>query len=141
MPAANRHLPVVETRRLPHYIRFTAPRDYPSAHEPSAADRRLTSFYRADTARETQCWQWNQWFQGQTKLSQKYVSPPSEKVPVRAFYIPPFRSTRDGRQPSFTVHRLQRRKKLDSDGGLPLVFHYTGFCRFVKRIGVQFSKP
>ena len=88
MPAANRHLPVVETRRLPHYIRFTAPRDYPSAHEPSATDRRLTSFYRADTARETQCWQWNQWFQGQTKLSQKYVSPPSEKSSRESFLHP-----------------------------------------------------
>ena len=111
-----------------------SPRNKFSSHEPSGADRRLTSFYRASTARETQCWQWNPRPQGQTESSQKYVSPPSESIPARASYIPPFRSTRDGRQPSFTAHRLQRRKKLDLDGGLPLKIHYTGFCRFVKQI-------
>ena len=26
-------------------------------------------------------------------------------------------------------------KKLNADGGLPLVFYYTAFCRFVKQIG------
>ena len=39
--------------------------------------------------------------------------------------------SRDGRQPSFTAHRLQRRKKLDSDGGLPrlLLYKQTGKCQ------------
>ena len=134
MPAVNRHLPVVETRRLPQTYGLVWQRTSFSNRKPSAGDRRLTSFYRTSTVRETQCWQWNPRPQGQTESSQKYVSPPSESIPVRASYIPPFRSTRDGRQPSFTAHRLQRRKKLDLDGGLPLKIHYTVFCRFVKQI-------
>ena len=61
------------------------------------------------------------------------ILPPRDRFPARAVYTPPFRSR------GMTGNRLLphtvyiRRKKLDLDGGLPLMFYYTAFCRFIYR--------
>ena len=76
--------------------------------KPSAGDRRLTSFYRADTARETQYWQWSPRLQGQLTASKLYVSAPSRRISRESRLHASIPLSRDGRQPSFTAHRLQR---------------------------------
>ena len=73
MPAGNRHLPVVETRRLPQTYGLVWQRTSFSNRKPFAGDRRLTSFYRTSTARETQCWQWSPTLQGQSTMPKSYV--------------------------------------------------------------------
>ena len=135
MPAVNRHLPVVETRRLPQTYGLVWQRTSFSNRKPSAGDRRLTSFYRTSTVRETQCWQWSPKLQGQSTMPKSYVYCLPEIDFPRGRIHASIPLSRDDRQPSFTAHRLQRRKKLNADGGLPLEIHYTVFCRFVKQIG------
>ena len=134
MPAANRHPPAVETRRLPQHTHLLG-REFNSQNRESSAatDGSLLFIVQIQHERHNAGNGTNGSNDSHNHLRNMYRLPRKE-IPVRAFYIPPFRSTRDGRQPSFTAHRLQRRKKLDLDGGLPLMFYYTEFCRFVKQI-------
>ena len=136
MPAANRHLPVVETRRLPlHITNFLARETNSQAMSRlvltdgsllfivQVQHERHDTGNRAQSPKDSQQCRSHMYFASLGKISRESCIHASIPLP------------RDDRQPSFTAHRLQRRKKLDLDGGLPLKIHYTGFCRFVKQIG------
>ena len=132
MPAGNRHLPVVETRRLPLHNAYNVKcKALRAVSRLIAADGSLLFIVqvqyerhdtgnRAQSPKDSQQCRSHMYFASLGKISREGCIHASIPLP------------RDDRQPSFTAHRLQRRKKLDSDGGLPLTFYYTGFCWFVK---------
>ena len=137
----NRHLPVVETRRLPLHRTYMGERiALKDMSRLVSADGSLlfivqVQYERHDTGNRAQSPKHSQqcrshmYFASLGKISREGCIHASIPLP------------RDDRQPSFTAHRLQRRKKLDLDGGLPLKIHYTVFCRFVKQIeAFAFSK-
>ena len=134
MPAGNRHLPVVETRRLPLHNAYNVKcKALRAVSRLIAADGSLLFIVqvqyerhdtgnRAQSPKDSQQCRSHMYFASLGKISREGCIHASIPLP------------RDDRQPSFTAHRLQRRKKLDLDGGLPLKIHYTVFCRFVKQI-------
>ena len=141
MPAGNRHLPVVETRRLPLHNAYNVKcKALRAVSRLIAADGSLLFIVqvqyerhdtgnRAQSPKDSQQCRSHMYFASLGKISREGCIHASIPLP------------RDDRQPSFTAHRLQRRKKLDLDGGLPLKTHYTVFCRFVKQIeAFAFSK-
>ena len=122
MPAGNRHLPVVETRRLPLHNAYNVKRKALRAvSRLIAADGSLLFIVqvqyerhdtgnRAQSPKDSQQCRSHMYFASLGKISRESCIHASIPLP------------RDDRQPSFTAHRLQRRKKLDLDGGLPLSF-------------------
>ena len=131
----NRHLPVVETRRLPLHRTYMGERiALKDMSRLVSADGSLLFIVqvqyerhdtgnRAQSPKDSQQCRSHMYFASLGKISRESCIHASIPLP------------RDDRQPSFTAHRLQRRKKLNADGGLPLEIHYTVFCRFVKQIG------
>ena len=139
MPATNKHLPVAKPRRLPQHTSYELERLALKNRESSAMDRRLTSFccasrlaYHRDKARETQCCKWSQCLQLQTKMSKLYVSPPRKYISRESCIHASIPLSRDGRQPSFTAHRLQRRKNSTWTVGFHSIY-YTDKCGKVKQ--------
>ena len=122
MPAGNRHLPVVEARRLPLHMysvsRETSPQRVSRLLEADGSllfiaqiqHERHNAGNGAKRSKDRQNCRSHMYIASLGKISRESCIHASIPLP------------RDDRQPSFTAHRLQRRKKLDLDGGLPLSF-------------------